>query len=440
MKTVLVIDDDADLRQVLCLLLRHQGWRVFEAANGQLGIDLARQHLPQAILCDLLMPGVNGFRVCSAIRSERALRHCLVVAMSGRGFDDNRRSALDAGADEFLVKPFDPAHMLALLERLTALPPTRMVRPDTSHDSSECFLKFWGVRGSIPVPGPGTVRYGGNTACVEFRGGGEIVILDAGTGLRALGDSLAAEFTANPPPVTLLITHAHWDHVQGFPFFKPAYDPAWHLRVLGFESAGESLASVFARQMEAPYFPIKLDQLPAHPQFEELGGMDFALGPIAVQAAFVNHPGVCVGYRLTVEGVRVVFIPDHEPFHRTRQLSERNAPAAKEAEEFARREDERTLDFARGADVLILDSQFDAKTYETRVGWGHSSVEDAVEFAARARVKRLVLFHHDPGHDDDRMDQLVESARTLAAEYDHGVEVEAAREGMTIALRTAVRP
>lgn len=440
MKTVLVIDDDSEIREVLSLFLRQRGWRVFEAGDGQQGLELARQQLPQAILCDLLMPGTNGFSVCAAVRAERALRHCLVVAMSGRGFEDNRRSALEAGADEFLVKPIDPEALLAMLSQMTAAPLAPALTPAGFEGAGEeYFLRFWGVRGSVPVPGPGTIRYGGNTACVEFRAGGEIVILDAGTGIRQLGEALAAEFGEQRPPLTLLVTHAHWDHVQGFPFFKPLYDPAWPVRVLGYESAGESLAAVFSRQMEPPFFPIQIDQLPGHPHFDELGDLTFSVGRIEVQAAFVNHPGVCVGYRLAVDGVTVAYVPDHEPFSRTSGALGRRDGLADESRAFARREDERIAQFLHGVDALILDSQYDAESYRTHVGWGHSSMEDAVELAVRAQAKQLLLFHHDPSHDDERMDALSASARELTAKLDPQVAVEAAREGMLIRLRIAAR-
>jgi phosphoribosyl 1,2-cyclic phosphodiesterase len=289
------------------------------------------------------------------------------------------------------------------------------------------------VRGSVPVPGPETVRYGGNTACVEVRAGNRILILDAGTGLRPLGEALCAEFGTRPVHATLLISHTHWDHLQGFPFFRPIYEASTELRIYGFETSGEGLATVFARQMDAPYFPLSFAQLPARVQFEELTSMQVQLGEIRVQAAFVNHPGVCAGYRLEGAGISVAYLPDHEPFHRTCGL--RSEGSSARAKDFASVQDERLLEFVRGVDMLILDSQFDPDEYESRVGWGHSSVDDAVELAARAEVERLFLFHHDPSHHDDRMDRLVDHARTLAAKRRPTLQVDAAREGVKVEAR-----
>jgi phosphoribosyl 1,2-cyclic phosphodiesterase len=385
------------------------------------------------------MPGTNGFHVCSAIRHDTSLRHALLVAMSGKGFEDTRQSALEASADEFLVKPLDFDHLLSLIERMT-VPASGRGRPARSADGhGPTFIRFWGVRGSIPVPGPDTVRYGGNTACVEFRGDGELIILDAGTGIRALGQALDAEFAGQALNLTLLITHSHWDHIQGFPFFRPAYDAANHLRILGFEGTRDGLAGIFSAQMESPYFPIGLAALPGNLSFEELRSMEFNLGEVKVQAAFANHPGVCVGYRLNARAGSMAYLPDHEPFHRTRNRRAVPDTLRSQVTDFARSEDEKIIQFVNGVDALILDAQFDAEEYARHTGWGHSSVDDAVDLAVRAKAKRLFLFHHDPAHNDDKLDQMAAHARKLVAKSGTDLEVEAAREGLKCALGKPAR-
>jgi phosphoribosyl 1,2-cyclic phosphodiesterase/CheY-like chemotaxis protein len=439
MKTILVIDDDAQLRSVLSTFLQRHGWAVIETGDGDHAVDLARKHLPQAILCDLLMPGTNGFRVCSAIRNDDSLRYALLVAMSGKGFEDTRQSALEAGADEFLAKPLDLEHLASLLDRMSAPAAPRNRPADAGASDGPPFIRFWGVRGSVPVPGPDTVRYGGNTACVEFRGEGEVIILDSGTGIRPLGHALEAEFAGRALNLTLLVTHTHWDHIQGFPFFHPAYDAATRLRVLGFEGTRDGLAGIFSAQMDSPYFPIGLAELPGQIVFEELRSMEFDVGRVKVQAAFANHPGVCVGYRLNTSVGSVAFLPDHEPFHRMRNPHTVPDALRDQAKEFARSEDEKMVRFLEGVDVLVLDAQFDADEYASRTGWGHSSVDDAVDLAVRARAKRLFLFHHDPAHSDEKMDQMVAYAGKLAAKSGQGLKVEGAREGLKCEVAAAMR-
>src|SRR5215831_9978301 len=184
-----------------------------------------------------------------------------------------------------------------------------------SQDSLCPHVRFWGVRGSIPTPGPTTVKYGGNTSCVEVRADGEIIILDGGTGLRALGRHLVTEFNGKPLNLTLLLTHTHWDHIQGLPFFMPLYEPKNRLRILGYEGARHGLQNVLTSQMETPFFPIGFRQVPANVEIRELLDMHFDIGRVHVKACLANHPGICVGYRLFTSAGSIAFFPDNEPHY-----------------------------------------------------------------------------------------------------------------------------
>ena len=276
-------------------------------------------------------------------------------------------------------------------------------------------LKFWGVRGSIPTPGRGTVRYGGNTSCVEVRHGDDIIILDAGTGLRALGGALLAEFKDQPLNLTLLVTHTHWDHIQGLPFFAPIYNPRCRLRILGAPGTREGLISALTGQMESTYFPVPFAKVPGNIQIEEVQDLNFNIGPVQVRAQRSHHPGLCFGYRLFSPDSLIVFFPDSEPR--------------------AGDGDREMVEFIRDADVLILDAQYDAAEYQSHLGWGHGCLDDAVALALNAGVRRLCLFHHDPDHDDRKIDAFVKRARQLAAKGKSKLKVDAAREGMTIRFR-----
>ena len=270
------------------------------------------------------------------------------------------------------------------------------------------------MRGSIPTPGPATVRYGGNTSCVEVRSGDDIIILDAGTGLRALGRALLAEFKNKPLSLTLLLTHTHWDHIQGLPFFAPIYDPRCRLRILGGEGARKGLVNALTGQMESTYFPVPFAKLPSNIQIEELKDFNLNVGSVCVRAQRANHPGHCVGYRLFSPEGLVAFFPDTEP----RQGGK----------------DREMIEFLRDVDVLILDSQYDSAEYKKHIGWGHGCVDDSVALAVQAGVKRLCLFHHDPDHDDKKIDSLVRHARRLVAGRRAKLKVDAARELQTIVL------
>ena len=282
-------------------------------------------------------------------------------------------------------------------------------------------FKFWGVRGSIPTPGADTVFFGGNTSCIEVRAGGEIIILDAGSGIRPLGLALAAEFGAEPIRLNLLISHTHWDHLQGFPFFLPAYDSKNELRVLGFEGARDGLRATLEGQMESPYFPVGLHQMPSHLVIEELKELQFSMGAIQAQACFTNHPGVCVGYRLiTPDGV-LVYMPDNETFLRD-GLRPDGSPQPTPLER-------NLCAFVQDADVLIADTQYTAAEYDRHVGWGHGCLDEVVRLAIGANVKRLFLFHHDPSHDDSFVAGMLKHAQYLARSLGSDVKIDAAREG-----------
>jgi phosphoribosyl 1,2-cyclic phosphodiesterase len=295
-------------------------------------------------------------------------------------------------------------------------------------------LKFWGVRGSIPTPGPSTVEYGGNTSCLELRAGGQIIILDAGTGLRLLGRELQAEYGEHPMELTLLLTHTHWDHIQGLPFFMPVYKPQNHLRILGYEGARNGLSSVLTSQMESPFFPINLNEVPANVRIEELKEMRFSLGPVQVQAFAAFHPGTCVGYRLSYHGRSIAFFPDNElPRGPVNNSPSRNSSCGS-VPEFIRQLSE----FLRGTDVLVMDTQYDRQEYADHVGWGHGCVDEVIMLALRAQVRHLYLFHHDPDHDDAKVSEMVMDARRLVAAQKGSLTVDAAREGATVELKADV--
>lgn len=438
MRTVLLIDDDRIFRRGVQSLLGDKGWRILEADDGEAGLLLAAEHTPELIVCDLLMPRTNGFQVCRTVRGDRSrFGTPKIIVSTSSEYAIDRMNAMDAGADFYLVKPLVGGEFSRLVDDLMADSPARQPAAQNPPliPKGKARLKFWGVRGSIPSPGPSTVYFGGNTSCLELRADGELIILDAGTGIRGLGLNLAKEFAGQPMQMTLLITHTHWDHIQGFPFFAPAYNPRNSMRVLSFEGARRGLEATLSSQMESPYFPITMKQMPSNIQIEELRNLEFEVGSVKVQSVFTNHPGICMGYRLTTKAGVIAYLPDNELFQRQKsQQGEKDAP---EARDFAKGKDESLVNFLKGVDILVLDCQYDAQEYAKFVGWGHSCADDSVALAHQAGVKRFFMFHHDPNHDDGKISQMLARCRQLVAEWGGGMEVEAAREGLEVWLGTA---
>jgi phosphoribosyl 1,2-cyclic phosphodiesterase len=283
-------------------------------------------------------------------------------------------------------------------------------------------VRFWGVRGSIPAPGPETLRYGGNTSCVTLEApspaAGDpplLFIFDAGSGIRVLGMSLLREKRV-PLTAHLFLTHTHWDHIQGFPFFVPAFIPGNRIVVYGnAEGEGDALGALEG-QMLHRYFPVSLGQLGASVEFRRLEHGAHEVAGQRVTVAPLHHSSVTVGYRVEAAGATVVYLTDAEP------RRENDAYVMEPT----------VVDLARGADVLIHDAQYTDEEYPSKVGWGHSPTGYVVDFARAAGARRLVLFHHDPTSGDDKVDAMLERARARAAGSD--LVVDAAFEGMEITL------
>ena len=436
MKTLVLIESDPLTRALVSECLAGRDWSVLEAEEGQAGVDLVLKHKPTAVVCDLRTPKRNGFQVCRLIREQSALKATRIILMTVSRFANDRETAFAAGADDYLLKPIAPAELLRMLAA-SSNGETAAETPVAAETvvSGPTLVRFWGVRGSIPTPGRETNVYGGNTSCVEIRVGNQIIILDAGSGIRRLGQSLMKEVTETGLTLTMLITHTHWDHIQGFPFFVPAYHPRVKIRVLGYEGAVHGLRGALFEQMQSAFFPVGLNQMATHLSFEELSDMEFDLGVVKVRTIFANHPGICLGYRLSTPHGDIVYLPDHEAYERCeieRQKAEHETSSHNL--EYARIQDQKVVDFLRDAEVVIADSQYDAIEYPSHRTWGHTCADDTVQLAMRAGAKRLFLFHHDPDHNDEKVAAMVERAQREAGKNDRKPVVAAAREGEEIVL------
>ncbi|HEY9651379.1 MAG TPA: MBL fold metallo-hydrolase [Coleofasciculaceae cyanobacterium] len=278
-------------------------------------------------------------------------------------------------------------------------------------------IYFWGVRGSIACPGPETVRYGGNTPCVEMRVGGERLIFDGGTGLRVLGQSLLSQM---PVEAHLFFTHSHWDHIQGVPFFTPAFIKGNRFHIYGaIAPDGSTIQQRLTDQMTHPNFPVPLQIMQADLQFNNLNiGQTVEIGDITVENAPLNHPGEAVGYRVSWQGYSVAYITD--------------------TEHFAEGLDQHVFNLVRDADLMIYDATYTDEEYysqaSSRIGWGHSTWQEAIKLAKAANVKKLAIFHHDPLHNDDFLDRVGEQAAELFP------NTIMAREGLSIQLVESSRP
>ncbi len=286
------------------------------------------------------------------------------------------------------------------------------------------FVKFWGVRGSIPTPGPSTRRYGGNTSCYEIRIGDILIICDAGTGIRPLGLDLLKR-SPNAIEGHMFLSHAHWDHIQGFPFFLPAYEESTKLFVYGLSTGDDRPHELLSGQMQTDYFPVSFRDLGGQVIPSYLENFQGQIGDIKVRALEQIHPGASHAYSFEHDGRRVVYMTDNE--------IDQALPEIKNDDEL-RPVPQQMVDFVQGADLLIADGQYTEDEYLKKVGWGHARATTVTDLAIAGNVKRLAITHHDPMQSDQEVDAKIAVCRERVKKLGANVEVFGAREGLEIRI------
>lgn len=401
------IDDDSDVTDLLRATAKALGHESAVLPNSDDIVSAIGTLKPDAVLIDLMMPGLDGFAICEKLRAETSLDHMKIVVLSAKSYDFDKRRARSLGANGFLTKPFDANDTIAKLESI--------VRDETD-------VTFWGVRGTLPVGGPKTLRYGSNTPCITVQSAeDDLLILDAGTGIRELSSSLMARGNQRLE-ATILISHPHWDHINAFPFFVPLFVPGNQITVAAASHGSISTEELVSAQMDSLYFPITQREFGAHVRYQDLAEGTYQFGKFNVDTLLLSHPGQCLGYRIYRDAGRsVCYVTDNEmflegsPSHNPRYF-------------------EQLCDFVRGTDVLITDCTYMDDEYPGKEGWGHSCVSEVVRLAHAADVKELCLFHHDPDQTDDDIDRKLASAVEQLAELGSNVVCTAPSEGDTRAF------
>jgi phosphoribosyl 1,2-cyclic phosphodiesterase len=285
-------------------------------------------------------------------------------------------------------------------------------------------IRFWGTRGSLPKPGPDTLRFGGNTSCIEVRtDAGSLVIIDCGTGIHGLGQLLTAR--AGPPlRGNILISHTHWDHIQGLPFFAPLFSEGNEWDVYAPKGIGQSVQDTLGGQMQYAYFPVRLDQMGATIRYHELIEGEFEVGGVTVNTRYLNHTVPTLGFRLEADGAALVYASDHEPFQRDLASGVGHIGG----------KDREHCEFLRQAHLVIHDAQFTFEEYQDKIGWGHSTVEYAVAVCKEAGAARLALTHHDPLRSDRELARIIDDICSRQASSEPTLEIFGAAEGQELEL------
>ncbi len=399
-----IVDDDPDVIEFMAELLRVDGHSIASSTDSGKAIGEITKLKPDCVLTDIMMPGIDGLELCKTLRENKDLAATKILIISSKSYEFDRKRAFEFGADGFILKPINPKIFAERVYRAT---------------EDKIDVTFWGVRGTLPVPGEGAVRYGGNTSCVtiEFPRD-QFFVFDAGSGIKKLSDHLLKQgrkrFHAS-----IFLSHPHWDHINALPFFIPMYVQGNVFDIYGSSHGNLSTEQLISAQMDGVYFPITIHEFAASVSFHDLKEETIEIGNITIKTMLLSHPGYCLGYRVEYNGRSVCYITDNELFH-------------DDSEYFDPSYVKKLVRFAEGADVMITDCTYTDEEYATKVGWGHSPVSEVVNIADKANVKNLYLFHHDPNQSDDDIDAKLKAAKALLEEKGSTTNVIAPYEGCVV--------
>ena len=401
-----LVDDDPDILMILRRLLEKAGHAVTSSESSIQALKEIPGVRPDCVLTDLMMPEMDGFELCRELRRRPDLSAMKIIVLSAKSYDFDRRRARELGADGYIVKPIVAETLLSSIDEFV---------------SEKIAVTYWGVHGTLPVPGPGTLRRGGNTPCVTMEIGGEpLYIFDCGSGIKQLSDRIMASkqqrFSAR-----IFISHTHWDHINTVPFFAPLYVRGNQVEIYGPYQGDLTIARAIAAQMEGVYFPVTIREFGAHLVFRDLREETLDFGLVKIDTMLLKHPGSCLGYRVRCHGRTVCYITDNELY----------LPSDPRRDQ---RYLDRLVEFVRGADVLITDTTYRDHEYPSKVDWGHSCVSEVADLAVRAQVKRLHLFHHDPDQNDEDIDRKLDETRAHVSRLGGSVECDAPAEKSKLVL------
>lgn len=397
-----VVDDDPDIIEFTRSLLEADGHSVIGLLGSAAALSQILAAKPDCVLIDLMMPGTDGLELCKQLNEQKSRHNARIIIISGKPYETDRTRAYEFGACGYITKPLNAETFVNKIYRII---------------DDEMEVAFWGVRGTLPVPGPKSLRYGGNTSCVSLEfAKGQFLIFDAGTGIKALSDHLIGQ-RRQRVEAKIFISHPHWDHINALPFFGPLYIPGNEFEILGTSHGNINMRQMISAQMDGIFFPIRLKQFGARVYFRDLEEEEFSLGDgITVKTKLLNHPGKCLGYRVEYNGRTVCYVTDHELDFENSEFY--NPFYVKNL-----------IKFVHGADILITDTTYTDEEYKTKLGWGHSCVSRIVDLAHAAEAKTLLLFHHDPDQTDDDIDRKLEQAQARLKELGSATRCLAPTEG-----------
>ena len=403
---VYIVDDDAYIMELAATLLTDAGYRVKSNTSSRQALEEIIEQIPDIVILDIMMPELDGLELCTKLREQPELAETTIIMLSAKAYESDRSRAYQLGASGFIEKPLDAKTFIQQVEKIAAKPIT---------------ITFWGVHGTLPVPGEHTIRYGGNTSCISIALSKErLFIFDAGTGIKKLSDHLMA--AANRTiTAKIFISHPHWDHINALPFFAPLYKSGNDFEIYGPAQGDRSMEDLISAQMDNVYFPITIKEFCANVSFKDLREDTYQIDGIEVQTLLLTHPGHCLGYRINHQGRSICYMTDNELYPEI-------------SSSYSAHDKGRLVNFAANADILITDSTYFDQEYLSKEHWGHSCLSEVARFAHQANVKQLYLFHHDPAHSDSDIDSKLEFVKKKLTKMGSKTVCIAPKENDTITL------
>lgn len=402
----LVVDDDRATAELTKGLLEAAGNKVTVFFSSREALNQVATVAPDCIVSDLMMPDLDGLDLFQNVRKLQLAKQPTYVVLTSKVFEFDRRRAFDIGVDGYLNKPPQPETFVPdLLEII----------------HKEMKVEFWGVRGTLPVPGEKSMKYGGNTNCVTLSlAKKHFFIFDAGTGIKALSNHLLKQ-NSFPMAAKIFISHPHYDHINGIPFFVPLYMKGNEFEFLGSPAGDMSLEKIISGQMDSIYFPITVKEFAAQISYRDLGEETFQIGDVTIQSLTLIHPGKCLGYRVEYQNKIFCYVTDHELY-------------LADVPYYNQFDVDRIVQFINEADVLVIDTTYTDAEYAGKIGWGHSCVSRVAEVADEAKVKLLCLYHHDPDQKDKDIDYKVQEANEILQSRQSNTRCIAPKEGEQIII------
>ncbi len=436
---ILLADPSEQLLQSIIKAPLASEFQFATATHGGEVFELLDQFQPALLYLDLMMPEIHGIELLKKIRSNPKYAQLAVIIAASNPMIQNYNASLREGANFFLEKPFEIDFLYELFRRfftegLKPEPfaskemhpmPTSYYQPPINNPDT--YIKLWGTRGSNPVSGPNYVRFGGNTACMEIRYGNDLIIIDAGTGIREFGQTLQPH---QYQTIHIFLSHTHFDHITGFPFFNPLYDSNCQIVIwspVGYEkSTQELLTDILAYA----FFPVRLDDIHARLVFKDLRDHNaITIGDVTIYTHHAYHPGATICFKIQVPGKTIGYATDNEMF-----LGFHGNPNSVNKDHPLLVSHESIIEFFKHCDLLIHEAQYTPAEYQRRVGWGHSSISNATLLAKYCETKEWIVTHHDPKHTDDELYKKFQLHKNILEDCHMDCQLHFAYDGMLIPL------